>query len=84
MASFDNNLKMGHLLSALHGDAERSRQSIGSSGIFYATALKALKHDYGDPIIASHRRLKLFFLIPTDKKQLQNSFTELSPITITR
>ena len=78
MASFDNNLKMDHLLSVLDGDAKRSIQSIGSSGIFYATALKALKCDYGNPIIVSHLRVKS---IPTDKNQRQNSFTELSPKT---
>ena len=37
MASFNNNLKMDRLLSVLDGDAKRSVQSIGSSGIFYAT-----------------------------------------------
>ena len=78
MASFHNNLKMDHLLSVLDGDAKRSIQSIGSSGIFYATALKALKRDYGNPIIVSHLRVKS---IPTDKNQRQNSFTELSPKT---
>ena len=54
MASFENNLKMDHLLSVLNGDAKRSIQSIWSSRIFYATALKALKRDYGNPIIVSH------------------------------
>ena len=43
MASLDDNLRMDHLLSVLDGDAKRSIQSIGSSGIFYATALKTLK-----------------------------------------
>ena len=33
MASFDNNLKMGRLLSVFDRDAKRSIQSIGSSGI---------------------------------------------------
>ena len=33
MASFDNNLKMGRLLSVFDRDAKRSVQSIGSSGI---------------------------------------------------
>ena len=46
MASFDNSLKMDCLLSVLEGDAKRSIQSIGSSGIFYATAQKVLKRDY--------------------------------------
>ena len=39
MASFDNNLKIDRLLSVLDGDAKRSIQLIGSSRIFYTTAL---------------------------------------------
>ena len=66
MASFDN-LKMGHLLRVVDGDANCSIQSIGSSRIFYATALKALKHDYGNPIIVSHLLVKSFFEFPPIK-----------------
>ena len=67
MASFGNNLKMDCLLSVLDGDAKRSIQSIGSSGIFYATTLKGLKHNYGNPIIVSHPRVKSLFEFPSIK-----------------
>ena len=67
MASFDNNLKMDRLLSVLDGDAKRSIRSIGSSGTFYATALKALKRDYGNPITVSRLRAKSLFEFPTIK-----------------
>ena len=58
---------MDCLLSLLDGDAKRSIQSIGSSGIFYAIALKALKHDNGNPIIVSHLRVKSLFEFPPIK-----------------
>ena len=86
MASFDNNLKMDRLLSVLDGDAKRSIQSIGSSGIFYATALKALKRDYGNPITVSHLRVKPLFEFPpiksNDRIALRNFHQKLK-ITIT-
>ena len=56
MASFDNNLKMDRL--SMEKLNVQSIQSIESSRIFYATALKALKRDYGNPIIVSHLRIK--------------------------
>ena len=51
---------MDRLLSVLDGDAKRSIQSIGSSGIFYATALKTLKRDFGNPLMIAHLRLNPF------------------------
>ena len=84
MASSDNNLKMGHLLSVL-GDAKRSIQSVGSSRIFYATTLKALKCDYGNPIIKSHLLVKSLFEFPpiksNDRIALRNFHQKLK-ITI--
>ena len=82
MASFDNNLKMDRLLSVLNGDTKRSIQSIGSSRIFYATALKALKRDYGNPIIVSHVRIKSLLEFPPIKIALRNFHQKLK-ITIT-
>ena len=86
MASFDKNLKMDRLLSVLDGDAKHLIQSIGSSGIFYTTALKALKRDYGNPIIVSHLRVKsLFEFTPiksNDRIALRNFHQKLK-ITIT-
>ena len=86
MASSDNNLKMDHLLSVLDGDAKRSIQSVGSSRIFYATTLKALKCDYGNPFIKSHLRVKSLFEFPpiksNDRIALRNFHQKLK-ITIT-
>ena len=87
MASFDNNLKIDHLLSVLDGeDAKCSIQSIGCSRIFYATTLKALKCDYGNPIIISRLRVKSLFKFPSiksnDRIALRNFHQKLK-ITIT-
>ena len=77
MISFDNNLKMDRLLSVRDGDAKRSIQSIGCSGIFYATAVTC---DYGNPIIVSHLRVKSLFEFPPIKS---NDFHQKLKITIT-
>ena len=87
MASFDNNLKIDRLLSVLDGeDAKCSIQSIGCRRIFYATALKALKCDYGNPIIISHLCIKSLFEFPSiksnDRIALRNFHQKLK-ITIT-
>ena len=41
-------MRMERLLSVLKGEAKKSVESIGKSGIFYATALKTLKGDFGN------------------------------------
>ena len=43
--SFTDRICMERLLSVLEGEAKRSVESIGVSGIFYGTALKTLKRD---------------------------------------
>ena len=46
--SFSDNDRMERLLSVLTGEARKSVDCIGTSGIFYATALKSLKRDFGN------------------------------------
>ena len=46
--SLSDNMRMERLLSVLKGEAKKSVESIGKSGIFYATALKTLKGDFGN------------------------------------
>ena len=48
---------MEQLISVLEGEAKRSVESIGCNGI-YATALKSLKRDFGNPILVSHLKIK--------------------------
>ena len=72
--SLTDSMPMERLLSVLQGKAKKSVESICISGIFYATALKTLKRDLGNPIVIAHLKMKHLF------KQLQiknNDRTEL-------
>ena len=86
MASLDDYLRMDRLLSVLEGEAKRSIQSVGSSRIFYVTALKTLKRDFGNLIIVAHLRMKSLFEFPlikaNDRIALRNCHLKLK-ITIT-
>ena len=52
---------MLRLFSMLDGEAQRVIAAVGSNGIFYATALKTLKKDFGDPLLLAHLKLKAVF-----------------------
>ena len=55
--SLEDNMMIEQLISVLEGEAKRSVESIGCNGI-YATALKSLKRDFGNPILVSHLKIK--------------------------
>ena len=55
--SFNNNMRTEQLMSVLEGEAKRSVESIGCNGIFYATALKSLKRDFGNPVLVPHLKI---------------------------
>ena len=57
---------MDHLMNSLDGEAKRSVKTVGTNGYFYATALKALKRDFGNPLVVSHLKLPKLF----DEKQI--------------
>ena len=69
------------LLSVLDGEAKKAVETIGTSGIFYATALKALKRDLGSPLLISHFCLKNLFdkpqSRPNDRITIQQFHQEL-------
>ena len=60
-------MRMEHLLSILKGEAKISIISIGTNGLFYASARKSLKRDFGDPLVATHLKLMLVFDKPQKK-----------------
>ena len=49
---------MEHLISMLNGKAKWVVASVGYSEIFYASALKALKYNFGNPVVVSYMKLK--------------------------
>ena len=64
--TFDNNMRMSRLLSLLDSEAKEAVETIGTSGIFYAAALKTLKWDLESPLSILHFRQKNLF----DKPQI--------------
>ena len=58
---FTDNIRMVKLISLLDGDAKKAVQSIGSNGLFYASALKALKSSFGNPLLDAKFRMKILF-----------------------
>ena len=65
-SSFNDSLRMIHLINSLDGEAKKLVKSVGTNGYFYATALKVLKKDFGNPLVVSHLKLKKLF----DQKQI--------------
>ena len=49
---------MEHLISMLNGKAKWVVASVGYSEIFYASALKTLKYNFGNPVVISYMKLK--------------------------
>ena len=74
------------LLSVLDGEAKKAVETIGTSGIFYATALKTLKREFRSPLLISLFRLRNLFDKPqirtNDRTTLQQFHQELK-LTIT-
>ena len=59
--TFSDNIRMTRLISLLDGDAKRAIQSIGSSGLFYASELKTLKRDFSNPLLVATLHMKGLF-----------------------
>ena len=56
--TFSDSLRIERLLCALDGDGKRVVSAIGRNGLFYATALKALKREFRNPYSVSFLKLK--------------------------
>ena len=56
--SFNDSIRMERQLSALEGEAKKSVESVGCERLFYATALKSLKRDFGNPVLILHLKMK--------------------------
>ena len=56
-----DNIRMMRLISWLDGDAKKAVQSIGSNRLFYASALKSLKSNFGNPLLVAAFRMKTLF-----------------------
>ena len=56
--SFTDDIRMERLLSVLGGEAKQTAISIGRNNLFYATAMKTLKGNFGNAMVVSFLKLK--------------------------
>ena len=63
-ATFTDSVRIERLISVLEGDAKKVICSVGIQSIFYATALKTLKRDFGNPVAVAHLKTKTLFDAP--------------------
>ena len=79
--SFDDNLRKLRLINVLDGEAKRVVATIGSNGVFYATALKTLKKNFGDHLLVEYLKIKAVFDRPqiktNDRIGLRNFYQHL-------
>ena len=71
--SFSDSVRMDRLLSVLDGKAKRAVSAIGQDGFFYASALKLLKREFGNPLMVSYLKLKVVLELPLIEHDDQNS-----------
>ncbi|XP_066922770.1 uncharacterized protein [Clytia hemisphaerica] len=84
--SFTDNDRMERLLSILIGEAKKSVECIGTSGIFYATALKTLKRDFGNKTVVTHSKLRNLLdkpQLPSDDRSSLKRFHQHLKSTVT-
>ena len=55
---------MERLISLLDGEEKRVVTSVGQRGIFSASALKTMKHYFGNPIVVSYMKLRTILDLP--------------------
>ena len=68
-------MRIERLTSVLEGEAKTSVESISCNGTFYATVLKFLKRNFGNPVT----KIKVNIGTTTIESKRQNWFTTLSP-----
>ena len=56
--SFTDDIRMEILFRVLDREAKRTVISIGRSGLFYETAMKTLKSNFGNPVVVPFLKLK--------------------------
>ena len=61
---FTDDIRMERLLSVLDGEVKQTVMSIGRNGLFYATAMKTLKRNFGNPMVVSFLKLKSVLDLP--------------------
>ena len=68
-------MRMERLISVLRQEVKKEIESIGINSMFYATALKTLKREYGNPLLVSNLKLKKLFEQPQLKNKSRSNST---------
>ena len=71
--SFSDSVCMDCLLSVLDDKAKRVISTIGQDGVFYASALKLSKREFGNLLMVSYLKLKEVSELPPIQHDDQNS-----------
>ena len=84
--SFIDDIRTERFISVLDGDAKRAVAAVGHSGLFYASALKMLKQDFGNPLVVSYKKVKSVLdqpqIQPNDKTSLRRYHQSLRSTVI--
>ena len=75
-STFNGTMRMERLISVLRGEVKKEIESIVSNRMFYATSLKILKREYGNPLLISRLKLKKLFDQPQIKNQDRTALHE--------
>ena len=75
-SSFDDNIRMTCLVSVLDGEAKKAIEAVGTCGLFYASALKTLRREFGNTLLVSHLRLNSMFNKPQIKGNDRSALRE--------
>ena len=67
---------MTYLLSTLSGEAKKAIEAVGTCGLFYASALKTLKREFGNTLLVAHLSLKPMFNKPQIKPNDRSALLE--------
>ena len=73
---FSDSIRIGRLLSVLDDDAKKALSAFVQDRLFYASALKLMKGEFGNPLMVWHLKLKDVLELPLilhgDQNNLKN------------
>ena len=75
-SSFDENIRMTYLLSALGGEAKKTIEAVRTCSLFYTSALKTLKKEFEKTLPVAHLSLKSMFNKPKIKPNDRSALRE--------
>ena len=79
-------MRMERLINVLDGDAKCAVAAVGYSGLFYASALKPWKQDFGNLLLVSYKKIEAVLdqpqIHPNDKTSLQRYHQSLRSTVI--